>query len=72
MTNLPQSSSSSSSFPLWASVVVDGHCSKVAVFNACATEGGGVYSSVRPSDHDHNYDDDDDYTYIHVHDDQVV
>jgi len=40
--------SSSSSSPLWASVVVDGHCSKVAVFDACPTEGGGVYSGVRP------------------------
>ena len=62
MTNLPQSSSSSS-FPLWASVVVDGHCSKVAVFDACPTEGGGVYSGVCPSDRDHNYDDDNDNDY---------
>ena len=72
MTNLPQSSSSSSSFPLWASVVVDGHCSKVAVFNACATEGGGVYSGVCPSGDDHNYDDGDDDDYDHILDDQVV
>ena len=64
---------SSSLFPLWASVVVDGLCSKVAVFDTGPTEGGGVDSCVRASDHggdrgdgdDHGYDDD------HIQDDQV-
>ena len=61
---------SSSLFPLWASVVVDGLCSKVAVFDAGATKGGGVDGCVRASDDgdDHGYDGDGD-DYDHDHDD---
>ena len=61
---------SSSFFPLWASVVVDGLCSKVAVFDAGPTEGGGVDGCVRASDDgdDHGYGDGDDDAYDPVGD----